>query len=159
MTVRRREQPLRRVNPSGRVVWVARFTDSRGKRHSAGTFPLRREAQEAILAAYEVEHQRPRQIGTVAAYAEHWQRMHPRAPSSARTYAHNLRAALRVEVGGKPLAEWCVDELERPEMAELLDHLLRVDGRAANGARSILRTLSAMFEDAITDGWSKRNPA
>jgi integrase len=169
MTGRHYEHPLRRVNPSGQVRWVGRYTARDGKRRSAGTFEKRGPckepgdgccAQHAIDAAHEAESgaRAPRTLGTLDAYREHWTRMHPRSERTARTYAHNLRAALDVQVGGLPLKDWRLDELERSEIAELLDHLLRVDGRAANGARAVLRTLSAMFEDAISDGWTKHNP-
>jgi integrase len=84
--------------------------------------------------------------------------MHPRSPGTARTYAANLRAVLPVKVGGRPLADWRMDELERSEISELLDHMLRDQGRAANGARTVLSTLSAVWEDAISDGWCRHNP-
>jgi integrase len=164
---RRRETPLKRTNPSGKTVWVARWTDKTGRRRTGwkdqgipGTYPMKREAQDAIDACYDLDAGTvsPRQVGTVTAYVDHWTRLHPRSPSTARTYAANLRSALPVRVGGKPLQDWRLDELERSEVAELADHLLRVQGRAANGARSVLQTLSAMFEDAITDGWTRHNP-
>jgi hypothetical protein len=47
-----RETPIRRVNPSGAVVWVARYTNSSSRRKSAGTFKRKRDAQAAIDAAY-----------------------------------------------------------------------------------------------------------
>src|SRR5215217_9487517 len=132
MAGRHYEHPTRRTNPSGRTVWVARFTGRDGKRRSAGTFerkgPCRRPgqdccAQHAILAAYEAEFgvRAPRAVGTLEGYVEHWQRYHPRSPRTARTYAHNLRAALDVKAGGRPLRTWRLDELERSEIAEVLD--------------------------------------
>ena len=35
MTRHRRERPLKRVNPSGKTVWVARYTRTDGKRQRA----------------------------------------------------------------------------------------------------------------------------
>jgi hypothetical protein len=56
----RREAPTKRRNPSGEIVWVARYTGRDGKRRVAGprwnkgkgTFALKREAQQAIDEAY-----------------------------------------------------------------------------------------------------------
>jgi hypothetical protein len=39
---RRRETPLKRTNPSGKDVWVARYTGPDGKRRSAGTYCRKR---------------------------------------------------------------------------------------------------------------------
>lgn len=51
----RRESPYKRVYLSGRVRWVARYTRDDGKRVTAGTFNLRREAQAAIDLAYQAD--------------------------------------------------------------------------------------------------------
>ena len=56
----RRESPIKRRNPSGQVVWVARYTGRDGKRRIAkptwnrgkGTFVRKAEAQRAIDEAY-----------------------------------------------------------------------------------------------------------
>jgi excisionase family DNA binding protein len=48
-----RESPVKRRNPSGDIVWVARYTNDDGRRVSAGTFALKREAQAAIDQAYD----------------------------------------------------------------------------------------------------------
>ena len=56
----RRESPVKRTNPSGEVVWVARYTGRDGKHHIAkpswnrgkGTFARKAEAQKAIEEAY-----------------------------------------------------------------------------------------------------------
>ena len=161
MAGRRHETPLPRTNPSGRKVWVARWTDRYGKRQSAGTFRLEREAQEAMDAAYDAHYnsdgRAPRQVGTVDAYVPHWQRHHPRAPRTAVVYGNDLKASLDVKVGGRPLRQWRLDEVERAEVNELVDFLFRA-GRAAEGIRGVLRTLSAMWEDAIGDGWTRHNP-
>jgi hypothetical protein len=37
-----RESPTARVNPSGKKVWVARYTGPEGRRRSAGTFTTKR---------------------------------------------------------------------------------------------------------------------
>ncbi|HKO29111.1 MAG TPA: hypothetical protein VJU80_16755 [Solirubrobacteraceae bacterium] len=48
---KRRESPVGRLNPSGKKVWIARYTGSDGRRRSAGTFKTKRAAQEAIDVA------------------------------------------------------------------------------------------------------------
>ncbi len=49
-------------------------------------------------------------------------------------------------------------ELRRRHALTLVDHMLRVEGRATTGAVGILRALSAMTEDAITDEVCDLNP-
>ena len=149
----RRETPIRRVNPSGRKVWIARYTDREGRRRSAGTFALKREAQAAIDAAY----QRPVRADTVGLYAERWLRLHPRGPRTNATNAHRVGRVLDVELEGVRLRDWQFDELRRRHAVELVDHLLRVQGRSPSGAAGVVRVLSAMAEDAITDEFCEVN--
>jgi hypothetical protein len=115
MARRHYEHPLRRSSPSGATRWVARFTGRDGKRRSAGTFEKRGPckepgvdccAQQAIDRAYEAEFggRAPRTVGTVERYVEHWKQFQPRSERTARTYGHNLKAALDVKVGGRPSA-------------------------------------------------------
>ncbi|HEX5763155.1 MAG TPA: site-specific integrase [Solirubrobacterales bacterium] len=49
-------------------------------------------------------------------------------------------------------------ELRRRHALAMVDHMLRVEGRATTGAVGILRSLSAMAEDAITDEVCDLNP-
>lgn len=49
-------------------------------------------------------------------------------------------------------------ELRRRHALALVDHMLRVQGRATTGVIGILRSLSAMGEDAITDEVADLNP-
>jgi integrase len=58
---------------------------------------------------------------------------------------------LGVEIEGLRLGDWPLHELRRRHAIELVAHLLTSQGRAPGGAQNILRTLSAMAEDAITD--------
>lgn len=58
---------------------------------------------------------------------------------------------IRMEIEGIPLKDWPLHELRRRHTLALVDHMLRVEGRATTGAVGILRALSAMAEDAITD--------
>jgi integrase len=63
-----------------------------------------------------------------------------------------------VEVEGIPLKDWPLRELRRRHALVLVDHMLRTEGRATTGAVGILRALSAMAEDAITDEVCDLNP-
>lgn len=155
--MKRRESPLKRVNPSGEVVWVARYTNREGKRRSAGTFKLRREAQAAIDVAHEREEAAADRAGapvasrTLAEYAAVWPDRHPRSIQTAKSHATRLRALLQIPVYGQPLGEYPYRELRRHHMNEAIDHMLRVEGRAQKGAIGVRNTASAMTEDAITD--------
>jgi integrase len=154
----RRERPISRVNPSGEKVWRARATDPLGRRHYLGAFRLKREAQDAIDAAYDAWAKAPPARDTVGEYAADWTDRHPR---SARTdYDRNskLRQVLAVSIEGRELGEWPFAELERSHARALVDHMLRRQGRAAAGASGILRVLSAMVEDAIDDSCATVNP-
>jgi integrase len=154
----RRERPIPRVNPSGEKSWVARATDATGKRRYRGTFKLKREAQDAIDAAYEEWENAPARRDTVGEYAAAWTEHHPR---SARTdYDRNskLRQVLDVEIDGRRLRDWPFAELRRAHARELVDHMLRQQGRAVAGAGAILRVLSAMAEDAVDDQCATVNP-
>jgi integrase len=143
----RRESPVKRRNPSGNQVWIARYTDAHGKRVSAGTFKLKREAQDAIDAAYE----RCVPTDTVGAYAATWTQRRPRAARTNATNEHRISRVLDVAVDGLALRDWPLRELRRRHAIVLVDHMLTVQGRSASGAVNILRALSAMSEDAITD--------
>lgn len=149
MSRRRRERPIRRVNPSGDVVWVARYTGIDGKRRSAGTFARQYEAQDAIDQAYVAEQRGAPE--TLGAYAGTWTARHPRAARTNRTNDSRITALLDVDVEGRALKHWPFRELRRRHAFVLVDALLRDQGRAHTGAQNILRTLSAMCEDAITD--------
>jgi len=151
----RRESPVKRRNPSGEIVWVARYTGSDGKRRIAkprwnrgkGTFLLKREAQQAIDEAYGLS-DRPDTLGE---YFSTWTTHHPRSERTNETNEHRIGRVLEVEIEGMPLKAWPMRELRRRHALALIDHLLRVQGRATTGAIGILRALSAMAEDAITD--------
>lgn len=145
--MKRREAPIKRINPSGKTVWVARYTNNSGERKSAGTFPRRSEAAEAIETAYAL----PERFDTFGSYASTWVERHPRGEQTNASSRTRLRAVLDVPVEGRRLREWPYPELRRRHMVALIDHLLRVDGRAAKGVIGIRATLSSMTEDAITD--------
>lgn len=160
---RLRERPLRRTNPSGEHVWVARVTDRDGKRlvykpewnRRRGTFAKRGDAQRAIDEFYEQG--QPKVSETVGAYFETWTERHPRAERTNDTNEHRITRVLDVEVEGRKLRDWPYRELKRKHALALVDHMLREQGRAKNGAVNILRALSAMTEDAITDEFAEVN--
>jgi integrase len=155
---KRRERPVARVNPSGEKVWVARATDPNGKRRWLGTFRLKREAQEAIDAAYEEWESAPAVRDTVGRYAADWTQRHPRSERTNYDRNSKLRQVLDVEIEGRRLGEWPFGELHRSHARDLVDNMLRHQGRAAAGARAILRVLSALAEDAIDDRCATVNP-
>lgn len=153
---RHREAPYKRTYPSGRIKWVARFTRPDGSRDTAGTFDLKREAQEAIDQAYDdAQRGAPETLG---AYAETWTARRPRAQRTNDTNDHRISRVLDVRVEGVRLRDWALRDLKRRHALELVDHLLRVQGRAPTGAANILRALSALAEDAITDELCDVNP-
>ena len=90
----RREKPIKRRNPSGEIVWMARYTGRDGKRHIAkptwnrgkGTFRRKGDAQKAIDEPYGLS-DRPDTLGD---YAATWTERHPR---SERTNASRDRRA------------------------------------------------------------------
>jgi integrase len=158
----RRESPTKRRNPSGDVVWVARYTGRDGKRRVAkpswnrgkGTFARKGEAQRAIDEAYEIA----TTPDTLAEYFATWIERHPRSERTNATYEHRVSRVTDVVVEGIALKDWPLRELRRRHTLVLVDHMLRVEGRATTGAVGILRSLSAMAEDAITDEVCDMNP-
>jgi hypothetical protein len=137
--MKRREAPTKRRNPSGEIVWVARYTGRDGKRHVAkpnwnhgkGTFRLKREAQQAIDEAYGLS-DRPDTLGE---YFATWPTHHPRSDRTNETNEHRIGRVLEVEVEGIPLKQWPMRELRRRHALALVDHMLRVQGRATNRSR------------------------
>jgi len=158
----RRDSPVKRRNPSGQVVWVARYTGRDGKRHIAkptwnrgkGTFRRKADAQKAIDEAYGLS-DRPDTLGD---YAATWTERHPRSERTNATNDHRISRVADVEIEGIPLKDWPLRELRRRQTLALVDHMLRTEGRATTGAVGILRALSAMAEDAITDEICDLNP-
>ncbi len=59
---------------------------------------------------------------------------------------------------GAPLRNWQLSDLRRRHAVELVDVLLRKQRRSASGAQNLLRTLSAMCEDAIAMELAEVNP-
>jgi integrase len=160
--MRRRESPIKRRNPSGETVWVARYTGRDGRRHIAkppwnggkGTFARKHEAQQAIDEAYGLS-DRP---DTAGDYLAIWTDRHPRSERTNATNEHRVGRVLDVEIEGVALRDWPMRELRRRHALALVDHMLTVQHRATTGAVGILRSLSAMAEDAITDEVADVNP-
>lgn len=158
----RRESPTKRRNPSGQVVWLARYTGRDGKRRTAkptwnrgeGTFVRKADAQRAIDEAYGLS-DRP---DTLGAYFATWTDRHPRSERTNATNEHRISRVTDVEVEGIALRDWPMRELRRRHGLVLVDHMLRIEGRATTGAVGIIRSPSAMAEDAITDEVCDLNP-
>ncbi|MBW8060318.1 MAG: site-specific integrase [Solirubrobacterales bacterium] len=158
----RRESPIKRRNPSGEIVWVARYSGRDGKRRVAkpqwnggkGTFDRKHEAQRAIDEAYGIS-DRPDTLGD---YFATWPERHPRSERTNATNEHRIGRVLDIEVEGIAFKDWPMRELRRRHALVLVDHMLRVQGRATTGVVGILRSLSAMAEDAITDEVADLNP-
>lgn len=155
---KRRERPIPRRNPSGERVWRARATDPTGTKHYRGTFKLKREAQAAIDAAYEEWETGPPSRDTVGEYAADWTARHPRSARTNYDRDSKLRQVLDVPIEGRSLRDWPFADLQRSHARDLVDHMLRRQGRAAAGASAILRVLSTMAEDAIDDRCASVNP-
>ncbi len=140
---------------------MARYTGRDGKRHYAkpkwnrgkATFSRKSDAQKAIDEAYGIS-DKPETLGD---YFETWIERHPRAERTNATYEHRISRVIDVEVEGIPLKDWPFHELRRRHALALVDHMLRNEGRATTGAVGILRALSAMTEDAITDEVAELN--
>jgi integrase len=157
----RREAPVKRRYASGQVVWVARYTGRDGKHHIAkpawnrgkGTFTRKADAQRAIEEAYGISDS----PDTLGEYFSTWTERHPRSERTNATNEHRIGRVADVEVEGVALKDWPLHELRRRHALALVDHMLRTEGRATTGAVGILRALSAMAEDAITDEVAELN--
>jgi integrase len=161
-----RQSPFRRIYPDGRAVWVARYIDPEGRRHYAkprwngekATFARKTDAQRAIDEELERIHSSGIRVpARVGSYFETWLDHHPRSERTNKTNADRVRTILDLPVEGRSLRDWEFDELRRHHVLTLVDHMLREEGRAAEGARGILRAFSAMTEDAIGDDLAETN--
>lgn len=160
-----RQKPYPRTYPDGRRVWVARYYDLAGKAHYAkprwnggkSSFTRKADAQQAIDEALDKLYgaaELPRNLGE---YGEYWLEEHPRSERTDKTNTDRLSYVLDVEIEGRPLRDWEFDELRRKQALKLVDHMFRIEGRAAKGARGLLSVLSAMAEDAIGDDAATSN--
>lgn len=163
---KRRETPLKRINPSGKTAWVARWTDCKGKRRYgwppdiSGTYELKRDAQVAIDACYERDGQfgGNRDIETVGQYFAVWLQRHPRSQRTNMTYIGRVESVLAADLDGQLLKDLSLRAVRRRHGALLIDVMLRQHGRAASGARGVLSVLATMFEDAMNDDYVDSNP-
>lgn len=156
-----RESPMRRVYASGKVVWVARVTTPNGRRIKYGpdwnggkaTFARKRLAQDAIDEYYDRTYERGlRSLDTTfGGYFETWPRRRPRGKRTNETNEGRIRQLLDVKLEGRSLRDWPFHELRRRHAADLIGHMLRIQGRSRNGTVNVLRSVSAMAEDAIKD--------
>jgi integrase len=163
---RRADAPYRRVYEDGRVVWIARYRHPiTGRREYAhpkwnrgkSTFALKRDAQQAINEAIDTALLPESRTDTVAGYAARWLELHPRGERTNKTHEHRLSRLLEVEVDGTTFGHMKLTDVGLRHANLLYDHLLR-QGRALRGAKGILSTFSAMFEDAVRDELAATNP-
>lgn len=155
-----RQTPYKRTYTDGRGVWVARYFDLDGKSRYAkprwnggkSTFARKADAQAAIDDALELLYghgsEEPAKVGD---YFEVWLERHPRSKRTNETNADRISRLLDLEIEGLPLRDLTFDELRRRHVLLMVDHMLRVEGRAIQGVRGILSAFSAMAEDAIGD--------
>jgi integrase len=162
-----RQAPYRRTYADGKVVWVARCRDLKGRtryvkpRWNGGkaTFVRKRDAQRAIDEELDrIYGMGPDDPQTVGGYFDDWLTHHPRSARTNKTHADRISYVLGVEIESRALRDWEIDELRRRQVLELVDHMLQDEGRAVAGTRGILASLSAMAEDAIGDDLAESNP-
>lgn len=157
-------RPRKRTLRNGGTVWVARYKDHRGRvklarpawNGGSGTFERKRDAQRAIDEA--IQHPLAERTSTVGDYLDLWLDTHPRSERTDRTNAGRIRNVLEVDLEGLPLEDWDMRDLRRRHAGELVARMLADQRRSPGGARNILRALSAMTEDAITDELCEFNP-
>jgi integrase len=161
-----RQIPYKRTYANGRSVWIARYTDLDGQTHYAkprwnggkSTFALKGDAQRAIDEALDRLHGRgAHQPETVGGYFEVWPRLYPRSKRTDKTNVDRISYVIAVEIEGRRLGDWEFDELRRRHAQALIDHMLREEGRAAQGVRGIISSFSTMTEDAISDDAAESN--
>lgn len=155
-----RQTPYKRTYTGGRGVWVARYFDLDGKSRYAkprwnggkSTFARKADAQAAIDDALELLYGHgPEEPAKVGDYFEVWLERHPRSKRTNETNADRISRLFDLEIEGLPLRDLTFDELRRRHVLLMVDHMLRVEGRAIQGVRGILSAFSAMAEDAIGD--------
>ena len=155
-----RQTPYKRAYADGRVVWIARYLDLDGKRRYAkprwngGRSTFARRATPSGRSTRRSLDLR----GLRGAAAREGRRLLSslaRAPSPLGAHQQDLRRPDRLcprrRDRGPPIARVALRRAPPPPCPGVLDHMLRVKGRAAEGARGMLRALSAMAEDAIGD--------
>jgi hypothetical protein len=94
-------------------------------------------------------------LGGVGEYFRSWVDRHPRSERTNKTNSDRISSVLDVEIDGLPLRDWEFDELRRRHALALVDHMLRVQGRAAQGARGIV---SACGDGRGRDRGRRRGP-
>ena len=167
MSWRPRKRVYKLPNDRRKTVWIARYgLDAAGKEllakpdwnHGSATFELRKDAQRAIdeeLAKPATERER---VYTVGGYLPHWLTTRPRSERTDHTNQHRITRVLKLKIEGRALSDWDLRRLRRRHAYELVARMLGDQGRSAGGCRAILRALSAMTEDAITDELCEINP-
>ena len=134
MTSRRRERPIKRTNPSGKEVWVARYTAGREAQK-------RRHLQPQARGPGCDDEARTSRRGTgcpgdVGAYAASWTERHPRSERTNTTNDGRVRQVLDVELDGRRLRDWQFRELRRRHALALVAHMLTSRGAPPGALRT-----------------------
>jgi hypothetical protein len=87
-----------------------------------------------------------------------WLEAHPRSARTNATNEHRISRVLDVEIERRKLRDWPMAELDRGHALGLVGRLLVDQGRPQRGAVNIVRSLSAMAENAIDDRIVRVNP-
>jgi integrase len=156
-----REKPVKRVNPSGKTVWKARYTAPDGSRPSAGTFRLQGDAQDAIDAAYDAAYgpvSTEPAASTVAGYLPRWLDEHAVSERTMRTNRGRINALLLAELEGVAFGDWEMADVGRRQAKDLVALMFNEQKRSPGGVRNHLAALSAMFTAAIADDLCEMNP-
>lgn len=155
---RPRMSPVKRKNPSGKIVWYARYRKPDGSTASAGTFAKKGDAQDAIDKAMDLAWSvRPGADRTFGEYAAIWTKDHPRSKRTNDTNDHRISRILDLVIEDVQLRDWPFADLRRRHVKSLITYLLVDQKRSQQGATNILRAISAMCEDAIGDEWTEVN--
>lgn len=150
-------RPVKRRNPSGRTVWQARYPARDGGWPSAGAYAKKSEAQAAIDAAMDREWSATTK-DTFGAYADTWIDRRPRGRRTNITNASRIRSVRKLRIEGIALEDWRFADLRRRHAFELVERMLVDQRRTHTGVQNIMRTLSAMAEDALSDEVIELNP-
>lgn len=167
MSWRPKKRTLKQPTGKAKTVWIARYgLDTTGKEllakprwnNGSATFVLRKDAQRAIDEEIARPANERARVSSVGAYLPRWLATRPRSERTDHTNEHRISRVLGVRLEGKRLTDWELRELRRRHAYELVARMLEDQRRAPGGCRAILRALSAMTEDAITDEFCEVNP-
>lgn len=138
-------------NPSG--TYRGLYRDASGKTRSAGSFPLKRQAQAKAESLEGSEHT---VTPTLSEWLPEWRRIRPRVEESTRINEERRIAAQIVPRWGDTL----LADIGSTEIQEWLNGLTRLDGepQSPSSVRKVRHTLSAILRQAVNKGLLDKNP-